>query len=90
MLGFIPLEIVDEIARYLCPIESILPAVIQPLSSGRNYKTAWQSINALSLASRSFRTIALSVWFQRLYLQDSRDINDIPRYFPEIKTTWCR
>lgn len=84
---FVPLELVNEVIIYLLDAP---PRSLSPEEPGSNTKPAWDLINAFSLASKPYRTVALEAWFRRFYIESPEDIVIGSRMFPEIQSNWCR
>ncbi|KAF4610214.1 hypothetical protein D9613_010559 [Agrocybe pediades] len=87
MPSSLPQELIVEIIRELIDDN---PAAHFHLYDSFNNKKGWDHIRSLTLASRNFRGITLSLWFRQLYLERAADIKDIDRLFPNLKSIWCR
>ena len=86
----LPLELVREIIHLL--LFSAPPRSSTPEDPGCSTKPTWDTINALSLSSQSYRALVLEAWFRTLYIE-SRDnvifLRDLG-WFPELGSKWTR
>ncbi|KIM43558.1 hypothetical protein M413DRAFT_18039 [Hebeloma cylindrosporum] len=88
MSYFVPLEIVADI------VLDVLEHEFVPIGTykipGKNLKPSWSLIESLTLASRTFRQVALERWFRTLYIKSFTDLEYIDLMFPYLKAQWCR
>ena len=86
----LPLELVREIIHLL--LFSAPPRSSTPEDPGYSTKPKWSTINALSLTSQSYRTLALEAWFRTLYIESPDDLIFLrdSGWFPELGSKWTR
>ena len=88
MLYFVPPEIVADVVQHV--LEDDFAPVGNYKVPGENLKPSWTLIEPLTLASRTFRQIALERWFRTLYISSAADFERIHEFFPYLKGQWCR
>ncbi|KAJ7489309.1 hypothetical protein FB451DRAFT_686656 [Mycena latifolia] len=86
MLPSLPLELVREIVAY------ILAAPPGPVSQkpGTSSKPKWSLIGPFSVASKTYRTLALEAWFRVLFMRSPTDILFLQNNLHEIGSSWTR
>ena len=86
----LPLELVEEIIHLL--LFSAPPRFSTPEDPGYSIKPTWDTINALSLTSQSYRALVLEAWFRTLYIESPGDLIFLrdSGWFPELGSKWTR
>ncbi|KAJ7719083.1 hypothetical protein DFH07DRAFT_315850 [Mycena maculata] len=90
----LPVELVREIIASVleCCSQDSSDAfsldVSQNLPTGK--KPDWSLIHSLSVASKTYRTLALEAWFRVLVSRSPSDILFLQTNFPEIRNSWTR
>jgi len=86
----LPLELVREIIRLL--LFSAPPRSWNPEIPGCSTKPTWDTINALSLTSQSYRALALEAWFRTLHIKSPGNLTFFrdSGWFPELGSKWTR
>lgn len=77
----LPTELLREIASYY--VYSLPQRGEEP---GKNCKPAWEDVRPLTLASKTFRHIALELWFEAFFAVSPSQLIDVR---PEIRA-WTR
>ncbi|KAJ6551293.1 hypothetical protein B0H19DRAFT_950437 [Mycena capillaripes] len=67
---FVPVELVREIIAYVL----VFPAVSLSDEPGTTSKPEWSLISSLSVASKTYRTLALEAWFRKLFTKSPADL----------------
>lgn len=88
MSYFVPPEIVADIVQHI--LEDDLAPIGNYKVPGENLKPSWTLIEPLTLASRTFRQVALERWFRTLYISSATDVERLHESFPYLKGQWCR
>ncbi|KAJ7040654.1 hypothetical protein C8F04DRAFT_1253585 [Mycena alexandri] len=81
----LPLELIREIISHVL----LAPPATVSEEPYTNSKPQFSLISSLSLASRTYRTLALEAWFQILFTESSADPEFIQNELPEIRE-WTR
>lgn len=88
MSHFVPPEIVVDIVQHI--LEDDFVPIGNYKVPGENLKPSWTLIEPLTLASRTFRQVALERWFRTLYIRSALDLKYLHQFFPYLKGQWCR
>ncbi|KAJ6504097.1 hypothetical protein C8R47DRAFT_1210188 [Mycena vitilis] len=67
---FVPLELVREIIAYVL----LFPPTTLSDAPGTNPKPKWSLISSFSVASKTYRTLALEAWFHALFTKAPKDL----------------
>lgn len=86
----LPLELVREIIHLLLFFPP--PSRSTPDDIDCAVKPTWDTINALSLTTRSFRPLALEAWFRTLYIDSPENLIFLrdSGWFPELGSKWTK
>jgi len=88
MSYFVPPEIVAAIVQHV--LEEDFAPTGDYKAPGENSKPSWTLIEPLTLATRTFRQVALERWFRTLYIRSATDIECLDEFFPYLKSKWCK
>ncbi|KAF8201265.1 hypothetical protein K438DRAFT_1581842 [Mycena galopus ATCC 62051] len=84
-MSSLPVELVREIIGHVL--------VFQPFGAGgergENLKPKWDLINSLSVASKTYRTLALEAWFRVLFTKSPTDLVFLQHQLQEVRE-WTR
>ncbi|KAJ7845461.1 hypothetical protein B0H13DRAFT_119323 [Mycena leptocephala] len=80
MVLFLPVELVREIIAYVLVVP---PATVSD-ELGANLKPNWSLIRSLSIASKTYRTLALEAWFRVLFTRSPGDLVFLRSQLQEI------
>ncbi|KAJ7235058.1 hypothetical protein C8J57DRAFT_1728822 [Mycena rebaudengoi] len=83
LIYLFPLELVRIIVGHV-----LLPDTGSELELGVNDKPSASLFHALSLASRTYRTLALEAWFRVLFLKSPADLLFLEHNLREVRTSW--
>ena len=83
-------ELVQDIIHLL--LSSSPPRSPTPEKPGCSTKPTWDTLNALSLTSQSYRALAHEAWFRTLYTKSPEDLTFLRNsgWFPELGNKWTR
>ncbi|KAJ6466791.1 hypothetical protein C8R45DRAFT_478145 [Mycena sanguinolenta] len=85
MIGLLPVELIREIIGHVF--------VFQPVTAtderGANRKPKWDLISSLSVASRTYRTLALEAWFRVLFTKSPVDLVFLQYHLQDVHE-WTR
>ncbi|KAJ7267317.1 hypothetical protein C8J57DRAFT_363564, partial [Mycena rebaudengoi] len=84
--GFLPLELVRIIVGHVL----LASGTVSELEPGINGKPSASLFHALSLASRTYRSLALEAWFRVLFLESPADLLFLEHNLQEVRTSWTR
>ncbi|KAJ7678066.1 hypothetical protein DFH06DRAFT_1422556 [Mycena polygramma] len=70
MRVFVPVELVREIIAYIL----VFPPTSLSDTPGTNLKPKWSLISSFSVASKTYRTLALEAWFRALFTKAPADL----------------
>ncbi|KAJ7472377.1 hypothetical protein B0H11DRAFT_2237041 [Mycena galericulata] len=85
MTSTLPIELIREIIAHVLlapPYASSSPPLLA--------KPAWSLISALSLASRTYRALALEAWFRVLHTRAPADLLFLRTDLREVQRSWTR
>lgn len=86
----LPLELVREVTRQLFYLNDRSDIdIVFDRANNTTSKPEWSLFCSLSMASRSYRSIALETWFSRLRTENAHDMAYIADHFSQV-ALWVR
>ncbi|KAF8066693.1 hypothetical protein FPV67DRAFT_1416680 [Lyophyllum atratum] len=76
---YIPPELVHDIISFVLD-----PPAVAADERGVSFKHDWSSLEALTLTSKAYRTLALNAWFRTLFIKVPSDIHVLQAMFPDV------